>query len=363
MRRANQCAGRGDGTGVDIWPASKLVFDAAVEKAYGGAKKIEWKEVLAGGGTEAEIERDKALQALRAEQQKLLAEQQARDRILLNLYRNEDDLVMARDGKVAIEDLQGGTFTVTNLGAIGGTHFTPIVNYPEVAILGMGKVQEKPVVRDGQIVVRKMLPLTLAFDHRIADGADAARFVGELVRQLSDPNLLLLEMGLSDMTGLELLARLKRLPAYNPFVLDVTDVVKAAAPNRLAVRVLNPTHEPIDGVVLNQTPHRNKVIPYHAGASYNHGGIVDSVELLIVPHVRIDGVTAAVGYNLILRRDDKASDQNARWLALLVTTLTFLFSVAVFSGYDPNDPGAVRWPGEGPALVPAADCPGDLRGG
>ncbi len=77
-----------------------------------------------------------------------------------------------------------------------------------------------------------------------------------------------------------------------PFTLDVTDAIKANANNRLAVRVLNPTHEPIDGIVLNQTPHRNKVIPYHAGASYNHGGIVDSVELLIVPAVRIEGVFA-----------------------------------------------------------------------
>ena len=68
----------------------------------------------------------------------------------------------------------------------------------------------------------------------------------------------------------------------------MTDAIKPARANRLAVRVLNPTHEPIDGIVLNETPHRNKVIPYRAGASYNHGGIVDSVELLVVPAVRID---------------------------------------------------------------------------
>ncbi|MBI3920007.1 MAG: glycoside hydrolase family 2 [Armatimonadetes bacterium] len=76
-----------------------------------------------------------------------------------------------------------------------------------------------------------------------------------------------------------------------PFVLDVTDAVAQASTlsrNRLAVRVLNPTHEPIDGLVLNQTPHRAKVIPYSAGASYNHGGIVDSVELIITPSVRIE---------------------------------------------------------------------------
>jgi len=100
---------------------------------------------------------------------------------------------LAREGKLPAEDMRGGTFTITNVGPLGGTAMLPTINYPEVAILGMGKVQEKPVVRDGQIVIREILPLTLAFDHRIADGADAARFVGELIRQLSDPNLLLLE--------------------------------------------------------------------------------------------------------------------------------------------------------------------------
>jgi len=114
-----------------------------------------------------------------------------------SIIRISDDIhqmaTLAREGKLPPEDMRGGTFTITNVGPLGGTALLPTINYPEVAILGMGKVQEKPVVRDGEIVIRKMLPLTLAFDHRIADGADAARFVGELVRQLSDPNLLLLE--------------------------------------------------------------------------------------------------------------------------------------------------------------------------
>lgn len=100
---------------------------------------------------------------------------------------------LAREGKLPAEDMRGGTFTITNVGPLGGTAMLPTINYPEAAILGMGKVQEKPVVRDGQIVIRKILPLTLAFDHRLADGADAARFVGELIKQLADPNLLLLE--------------------------------------------------------------------------------------------------------------------------------------------------------------------------
>ena len=105
----------------------------------------------------------------------------------------EEKAALAREGRLPVDDMQHGTFTITNVGPLGGTALIPTINYPEVAILGMGRVQEKPVVRDGEIVIRKMLPLTLAFDHRVADGADAARFVGELVRNLSDPNLLLLD--------------------------------------------------------------------------------------------------------------------------------------------------------------------------
>ena len=105
----------------------------------------------------------------------------------------EELAARAREGKIDLSDLRGGTFTITNVGPLGGTALIPTINYPEVAILGMGRAQDKPVVREGKIVIRKILPLTLAFDHRITDGADAARFVGELARHLSDPNLLLLE--------------------------------------------------------------------------------------------------------------------------------------------------------------------------
>ena len=99
----------------------------------------------------------------------------------------------AREGKIEVADLQGGTFTITNVGPLGGTAMIPTINYPEVAILGMGRVQEKPVVRNGEIVIRKMLPITLAFDHRVADGADAARFANKVVSLLSSPSRLLLE--------------------------------------------------------------------------------------------------------------------------------------------------------------------------
>jgi len=99
----------------------------------------------------------------------------------------------ARDGTIEAGDLRDGTFTITNVGGLGGTGLIPAILYPQSAILGMGRAGERPVVRDGQVVVRTILPLTLSFDHRIADGADAARFMGDLVRRLSDPETLLME--------------------------------------------------------------------------------------------------------------------------------------------------------------------------
>lgn len=99
----------------------------------------------------------------------------------------------AREEKLQVEELQGGTFTITNIGALGGIPVNPVVNFPEVAILGLGRITDKPVVRDDEIVPRKILPLTMSFDHRVADGADAARFVSLLVRLLSDPQTLLVE--------------------------------------------------------------------------------------------------------------------------------------------------------------------------
>jgi pyruvate dehydrogenase E2 component (dihydrolipoamide acetyltransferase) len=99
----------------------------------------------------------------------------------------------ARTGKLAIDEMRGGTFTITNLGGIGGTAFTPIVNYPEVAILGMSRSVLQPVVRDGQVVPRLMLPLSLTYDHRVVDGADGARFTSRLSQLFSDPIRLLME--------------------------------------------------------------------------------------------------------------------------------------------------------------------------
>jgi len=98
----------------------------------------------------------------------------------------------ARQKKLATDDMRGGTFTITNLGGIGGTAFTPIINYPEVAILGMSRSRLQPVVRDGQIVPRLLLPLSLSYDHRVIDGADAARFVRRLAEMLENPLVMLL---------------------------------------------------------------------------------------------------------------------------------------------------------------------------
>jgi len=99
----------------------------------------------------------------------------------------------ARNRTIDLADLKGGTFTITNYGAVRGIYGTPIINYPEVAILGIGKIQEMPVVRDGKIVVRKILPLSISFDHRVVDGAEAARFLNTVIARLEDPDLILLE--------------------------------------------------------------------------------------------------------------------------------------------------------------------------
>jgi pyruvate dehydrogenase E2 component (dihydrolipoamide acetyltransferase) len=99
----------------------------------------------------------------------------------------------ARTGKLTPDEMRGGTFTITNLGGIGGTSFTPIVNYPEVAILGLSKSTLQPVVKDGAIVARLMMPLSLTYDHRVIDGADGARFTTRLAQLFSDPIRLLME--------------------------------------------------------------------------------------------------------------------------------------------------------------------------
>jgi pyruvate dehydrogenase E2 component (dihydrolipoamide acetyltransferase) len=94
---------------------------------------------------------------------------------------------------IDLADLKGGTFTLTNYGVIGGIYGTPIINFPEVGILGLGKIEDKAVVRSGEIVVRRILPLSLTFDHRVIYGAEAARFMNTVIEHLEDPDLMLIE--------------------------------------------------------------------------------------------------------------------------------------------------------------------------
>jgi pyruvate dehydrogenase E2 component (dihydrolipoamide acetyltransferase) len=99
----------------------------------------------------------------------------------------------ARSRKIDLADLKGGTFTITNYGAVGGMYGTPIINHPEVAILGVGRMKEMPVIRDGKVEIRKVLFISLSFDHRVVDGAEAARFLNTVIARLEDPDLILLE--------------------------------------------------------------------------------------------------------------------------------------------------------------------------
>ncbi|MBI1819600.1 MAG: 2-oxo acid dehydrogenase subunit E2 [Nitrospirae bacterium] len=94
---------------------------------------------------------------------------------------------------IDLKDLKGSTFTLTNYGVIGGMYGTPIINYPEAAILGIGKIEDQPVIRNGEVAVRKIAPLSLSFDHRLIDGAYAGRFLNTVIEHIENPNLLLIE--------------------------------------------------------------------------------------------------------------------------------------------------------------------------
>jgi len=118
----------------------------------------------------------------------------AKEKSILQLANELTQLTeKARNRTIDLADMKGGTFTITNYGAIGGIFGTPIINYPEVAILGVGKIKDMPVVRKGEIEIRKILNLSLSFDHRVVDGAEAARFLNTVISHLEDPDLILLE--------------------------------------------------------------------------------------------------------------------------------------------------------------------------
>jgi len=116
------------------------------------------------------------------------------DKSILQLAEELTQLAeKARNRTIDLADLKGGTFTITNYGALGGIYGTPIINHPEVAILGTGKIKDTPVVRYEKVEIRKILFLALSFDHRIVDGAEAARFLNTVIARLEDPDLILLE--------------------------------------------------------------------------------------------------------------------------------------------------------------------------
>jgi pyruvate dehydrogenase E2 component (dihydrolipoamide acetyltransferase) len=118
----------------------------------------------------------------------------AKDKSIFQLAEELTQLAeKAKNRTIDLADLKGGSFTISNYGAVGGLHGTPIINHPEVAILGVGKIKELPVVRDGKIEIRKIIFLSLSFDHRVVDGAEAVRFLNTVIEHLEDPNLILLE--------------------------------------------------------------------------------------------------------------------------------------------------------------------------
>lgn len=106
----------------------------------------------------------------------------------------KDLATRGREGKLSASELKGSTLTITNIGSAGGMFFTPIINFPEVAILGTGRISEKPVVKNGEIVIAPVMALSLSFDHRIIDGATAQNFMNYIKQLLSDPELLVMEV-------------------------------------------------------------------------------------------------------------------------------------------------------------------------
>ena len=107
---------------------------------------------------------------------------------IMSIARELDEMATrAREKKLKLEEMEGASFTVTNLGGIGGGHFTPIIHHPEVAILGVGRSAQKPVLIDGKWEPRRILPLSISYDHRAIDGADASRFLRRLAGLLEKP--------------------------------------------------------------------------------------------------------------------------------------------------------------------------------
>lgn len=118
----------------------------------------------------------------------------AQDKSIMGIAKEIEELAdKAQTRKLDLMDMKGSSFTITNIGVIGGLHATPIINWPDVAILALGRIYDKVTFKDDKITVRKALPFSLAFDHRVLDGAEAARFANSLKAALEDPEMLLME--------------------------------------------------------------------------------------------------------------------------------------------------------------------------
>ncbi|MCB9073299.1 MAG: 2-oxo acid dehydrogenase subunit E2 [Bdellovibrionaceae bacterium] len=114
---------------------------------------------------------------------------------ILQLSAEITDLAMrARDGKLKMDEMKGATFTITNIGSVGGTYATPIINHPEVAIFGMYKIQERPFVVDGELQIAKFMNFTVTCDHRLIDGAEAGRFLSAFIKRIENPGVLMMDM-------------------------------------------------------------------------------------------------------------------------------------------------------------------------
>jgi pyruvate dehydrogenase E2 component (dihydrolipoamide acetyltransferase) len=99
----------------------------------------------------------------------------------------------AKERKLTLDEMKDGTYTLTNYGSIGGIFGTPVINYPQVGILGIGRILKTPIVKDDKIVIGNVLPLSLTVDHRIIDGGEATRFINSIMEYLSDPFSLMME--------------------------------------------------------------------------------------------------------------------------------------------------------------------------
>jgi pyruvate dehydrogenase E2 component (dihydrolipoamide acetyltransferase) len=114
--------------------------------------------------------------------------------LLVPVVKNVENKSLLDIAVELLAELKGSTFSITNIGSIGGRFFTPVINYPDSAILAVGRIYEKPIVKEGQVVIRPVMSLSLTYDHRVTDGATGARFINHVIERLTDPQLLFMDI-------------------------------------------------------------------------------------------------------------------------------------------------------------------------